>query len=40
LPGLMFNLKMIALLSMAYKICVFRANVYVIRVDLGLRALT
>ncbi len=38
-PGLISSLKMMALLSMAYKICVFLANVYVINVDLGLSML-
>jgi hypothetical protein len=39
-PGVISSLKMIALLSIAYKICVFLAKVYVIRVDFGLRTLT
>lgn len=38
-PGTKFNLKTIAELSIAYKIWVFLAKVYVIRVDLGLRAI-
>jgi hypothetical protein len=36
-PGFILSLKIMAELSIEYKICVLRANVYVIRVDFGFK---